>query len=354
MHNQKLVTIIVTVCAFIGCLAHSIAAQQDDRCRDVLRNGVFATMKYEEKNYFQQVVWSRFLSSSYESSKTDKSLGFTVPLGEIVMGGNYTEGQFKAKQRQIQNENFQRIEANNEIDTFHTFGDPTIVREWGKCMSERGGLSLTFVKNSPTEVTAVLQWHAVGGVTETQLNQNINLPNGAVFTNGSRPLCFETGVPLRASVPCVITITLPNAVQTLQWGITTTNGAARAYLPPRIELRREKKFYIPTDPDYQLYREKKRETVSPTITLEMSEQELNDGWIFDSTSARVSLIDMRTLDNNSCNLTDFTADAHTFTYGLRIIGNTRRPGRNSAAVCKVKPSIMMFRDFWVAQASATN
>jgi hypothetical protein len=79
--------------------AASSTAYAQDQCSDVLRNGTFQTANYRDNSYFQQIIYSRFVRSTYESSKTDRAGGFNIPVGEIVLGANYSRGDYDQKKR---------------------------------------------------------------------------------------------------------------------------------------------------------------------------------------------------------------------------------------------------------------
>jgi len=90
---------------------YSTELYAQDRCNDVLQNGTFQTSRFLDSSYFQQIVWSKFLRSSFQSSKTDRSGGLSVPVGELFLGANYSEEQYNSKKSQMQSEYFNQITA---------------------------------------------------------------------------------------------------------------------------------------------------------------------------------------------------------------------------------------------------
>jgi hypothetical protein len=332
------------VCVFFGLSAGTASAQ--DQCRDILQNGTFQWSEYKENNYFQQIIYSRFLSSTYEQSKKDKALGFGVPVGEIVLGGDYSEAQFEQKKAQLRKENFQQITRTQEVYAAVSSGDERIVGAWRDCMNSRGGLSLRFEPVSPTEVFATLEWFPAGGVTQTNLEEDISLTNGATFAQGAT--CFKKDRPIVASRPCQATITLPSALTTLAMTVNAVNGSARAFLPPRIRLKRDTQPYPFTDAD-KMHTSIKRNYAEPKKRIELSAEQIAEGWRFDPSSAKLELERIQVLGTNYCKNEHKAADFFTFTYGFIIEGQTRGSSisKNTYAVCQVHPSIMMVRESWV-------
>ena len=108
-------------------------------------------------------------------------------------------------------------------------------------MKSKGGLSLRFEPVSPTEVFATLEWLPMAGITQTTLDDDINFPSGVTVSQGAG--CFKSERPLIASRPCEAVINLPSSGTTLAIAINTPQASTRAYLPARIELKKQVKNY---------------------------------------------------------------------------------------------------------------
>lgn len=337
-------------CLLLGGFAQTVIADDlddafdADMCRDVLSHGPFQHAHYRQNNYFLQIIYSRFLSATYEQSKNDKSLGFGVPVGEIVLGGNYDESQFNQKKESIRKTNLNVIESSQEIDVALSSGDPKIVDAWTTCIKEvnKGGISLKFKPISATEVIATVEWFAVAGLNQTRLDETIPLPKGAKFKQGAR--CFKRGTRLVNTAPCKAVIIMPDAFTTMLAVVSTPNGDFDAYLPARIKLQRF------TQPRHSVLRESAyRQFKQPNGKIELTQREIDDGWTFDQGSAKTSLtIEYYKYWTNYCRAERKDGDLYHFTYGFNIEGQTRGKGRNSSIGCRMDASINMIRDLWVS------
>lgn len=341
--------------AVLMTAAGTASAQSADRCSDVLRDGTFQTSSYRENSYFQQIIWSRFLSSSFQQSKTDRALGFGVPVGEIVLGGDYNEATFNQKKADIRREMSSTVTAANEIDVALASGDQAIVGAWSQCMSQRGGyVSLRMTPISATQAFAAISWSpglagSHTGVEATTLEEDFQLPEGMTFSAGAQ--CFRAGRVLRAN-PCRATINLPSAKSDLALSVNAEHGSAEAYLPPRMVLIRETRPFI-VQPAHRLnrtaFREEKRVAGEITLTTE----EIEAGWRLNpaSASVRVEIINEGHWVHD-CNQPKWEADLYSFRYDYRMFASQRNsPERNISIHCQVHPSINMSRDRWVALGS---
>jgi hypothetical protein len=350
MNNQKFLAGVLSIIAFVACSAENVKAQ-NDQCRDVLLNGTLQYSRIRDNRYFKQIIYSRFMSSSYEQAKTDTAGGFGVPIGEVVLGGDFTREQFNEKKRDLEKENFQSITSNREIDVALTSGDPIIIAAWTDCMRSKGGLSLLFEPTSPTEVFATLEWYSMAAVTETTLDEDVNLPEGSIFSQGAA--CFKKGRTLKASGKCQAVITLPNALATLAIAVNTPHSSTRAYLPRRIELRKEVKNYPITSANV-LYAEAFRTNKKPKDAIKLSDEQIAGGWFLDVSSANLNLETIRALDGNYRKKRQIVLDSYTFEYELEAEGNRNGRGRNSTVVCRLTPSIRLIRERWVPMGSGTS
>ncbi|MEG8028949.1 hypothetical protein [Sphingomonas aerolata] len=122
----------------VTCVSWGGIAMAQSQCSDVLKNGVFQTSTYRERNYFNQIIWSRFMNSTFETASNDNSLGFGVPVGEIILGGKFTRDEYEAKKASISSEYFNQINSSNELDIALTSGDPVVLDKWAECMRDQG------------------------------------------------------------------------------------------------------------------------------------------------------------------------------------------------------------------------
>jgi hypothetical protein len=341
-------------------MASSAVAQ--DKCSDVLANGTFQDVKYRENEYFQQINYARFIRSTFESSKTDKSFGADVAVGKLVMGGDYDESAYNAKKAYLQTTTLTQITANREIDLALMSGDETIVNAWTACMKSRGGPSVLFSKQSAREMFVRLEFFSAPN-TKTKLTSDLKLPIGATVNSGKE--CFKKGRVLKAGVPCTAAITLPYATTTVIWSVNTPSGSSQAYLPARLVLQHERRPYrfapdcdnlgkSPSLPEVARcddrlwsYWHQRSGTRAKTITL--TEQQMREGWLFDPASARsaVKYIERYSPSGMSwCYNDSREATMTRFTYRYEAIARTSGHDRVSQLWCMVDPAIDVVRDIW--------
>lgn len=336
-------------------------------CADVLKSGIFQTGQYRENSYFQQIIVSRFLRSSYQSAKNDKAAGFGVPLGEAVMGrADFSESDYNQKKSQLQSSFSNTITAARELDVAVASGDPTIVNAWRDCMKGAGGPALRFDIQSPTEAFLKMEFFSAPG-TETSLTTDINLPSGFEALSGGE--CLKAGRKLKAGTSCEVALKAPSATATAIIAANTEHGSPRAYLPARMQWVREVKPFrfaadcnLGMDPTPEertrcadrLWVRAHQQTITPAYTVSLTDKQIDEGWSFDpaSATAPVSYIHRYSPSGMSwCNKdnTNNTASATTFTYTYEALARTSGHDKASVLVCTVNPSINMVRERYVPQ-----
>jgi hypothetical protein len=331
-----------------GTDATEIVAAGSDQCRDILKEGVFQHRNYRENAFFQQIIYSRFLSSTYQQSKSDKGFGFGVPIGEMLIGGDYSEQAFDEKKADIQRTYSNSTTTLREVDVALTTGDEQVVSAWSNCMRDKGGLSLRFEAVTPTQIFATLEWFAAHGIPETVLNEGLALPPGAKIDGGHE--CLRKGKRLVASNPCQATITLPNA--TIPWAATinSRNGSARAYLPPRIMLHREVRAFVFTKED-SLETYAKKQTLHPQREVALAKKDIDDGWRFNPSSWRITLDNSKSCGPNGSSDLRSEATLYSVSYRFTTSAATSGPYSNCVGAGRVHPSIMLVRERWVPMST---
>lgn len=326
---------------------NAFAQAPNDRCADVLRDGTFQWSQVKDNSYFQQIVWSRFLRSTFESSKTDRGGGFGIPVGEIVLGGNYSEAQYNAKKQQIQSEYFNQVTSSREIDVALSSGDPEIVGAWSRCMSERsGGLSIRFDPVSATDVFLILEYRIQGSQSYDTLDQAIALPAGVQVVDGAQ--CLQRRRRINAGNPCTATLRFASALTTAAVVVNGRSSGDRAWLPARITLAREVKPYA-FQPAQRLEEYANKRTATPRATVTLTPQEISQGWAFDTATAQLNLYVVSVNNSrNRCFDEVNSATPYSYTYGYTIYAGNRRR-RDGHIHCAANPVIMMKRDVWVAE-----
>lgn len=364
---RTLVTTVVrvTLPSVLLLWAWSASAQG---CSDVLKSGTFQTSQYRQNDYFQQIIISRFLSSSYQSSKSDTTGGFGIPLGEAVMGtANYSQSDYDQKKSQLQSSYSNSVSSSRELDVAVASGDPTIVNAWRDCMKGAGGPSLRFDIQSPTEAFLKLEFFSAPG-TETSLTTDINFPSGFEIVSGAE--CLKSGRKIKAGAACEVALKAPSASATAIVSANTEHGSPRAYLPARMRWVREVKPYRfasncnlgtePTADDKQrcadrLWVKAHQQTITPTYTVSLTDQEISEGWSFDTSSAKAPMSYIHRYSpsgmswchkDNASNLVSSTS----FTYMYEALARTSGNDKGSVLVCMVQPSINLVRERYVPQS----
>ena len=333
-----------------ACVAASPAMAQQG-CSDILRDGTFQSSNYRENSFFKQIIYSRFLSSSFQQSKRDQSLGFGVPVGEIVLGGNYTEAQFNQKKQDVRRELSNQVVASNEVHTALASGDPTIVNAWTQCMAQAGGqLALRFEAVSPTEAFGEIAWYPgrageFTGVETTVLDEDIYLIEGVTIVQGSA--CIKAGRVISRNA-CRFTVKLPDARTTIAVAVNAQHGSAKAYLPPRLKFVRDVAPYQFNASD-RLEEKFQRGQGTPSRTIQLSAVQIAQGWRLDPKTAAAP-IEIVHLGRwvHSCTARPIEVHFYSLTYSYHGIGVDRNPpDRNTSITCRVNPRIQMVRERWI-------
>lgn len=324
----------------------SSEAAAQDRCTDVLMNGTMQNSRFQQSDYFKQIIWSRFLKSTYQSSKTDRSGGLTVPIGEIVLGADYSEEQYNAKKLQIQSEYFNDITSTREIDIALASGDPTIIGAWSHCMTRSGGgMSVRFEPLSDTTAFMITEYRSQGRNHKNRLVGNVEFPAGVRVSDPAR--CLRRGATIEAGLECRVTLTMSSATQRFAVTVAGGESVAQAWLPARLKLVPEVKPYLFLEKDH-LYVRGHKQVLQPGTSVSLSEDEIKAGWLFDPASAQTNLQTIY-LNKADCDSVFNRPTAFNFTFGYRLYApNRRRDGKDGLAICTMSPFILMRRDTWVA------
>lgn len=335
--------------AFISA-AWSGSAMAQSQCSDVLKDGVFQTSNYRERNYFNQIIWSRFMKSTFETASSDTSLGFGVPVGEIVLGGKFTRAEYDAKKASISNEYFNKISSSNELDIALTSGDPIILEKWSDCMQKQGGgLTIRFDPISSRQAFVNLQYYPQGTRNRVRLSRNVVLPQGVSLVDGGK--CFRRGTRIVAGNVCRARIEIDQAQRPVPLVVNANEASAQAFLPARVVLATQRRpleqARLPN-----LNTHAWRAVYEPSHTARLTAEEVGLGWRFEPKTAQALLT--RTQQShwaNNCWMKHAIATFETFSYAFVIEGKSKKGdrARNGSVTCHVDASIMMTRDVWVPQ-----
>lgn len=340
--------LLITIALSFAAAARSSA----DQCSDILANGTFGSSKIKDNSYLQQIIWSRFLNSTFQSSKTDKAGGANIPIGEVVLGANYSEEQYNAKKQQIEQSYFNQITASRELDVAVTSGDPEIIKAWSQCMDSRGGLSVRFkpVSGSDTDVFLVIEYHRQGTKYFDTLAKDVQLPKGVVVNSGDD--CLKAGKQIDLGNPCPVSLTFPDAKTTAAIVVRGEASSAEAWLPARIKRVREVRPFA-FDDKHRLAHYFKKEAKQVSETVQLTAAEIADGWMFDASTAQTNLQITHQKRDATCSNEFKKVDPHTYTFGYSGSAPKHGHGKDGDANCNLNPKIMMVRDVWVPAGTGT-
>lgn len=342
MYRQVLPPLLL----FAG-IVFALPGLAQDKCSDVLVDGPFAYQNYKDDSYFNQIVWSRFLRTTYESSKTDRDAGFGVPIGEIVLGGNYTQAQYDAKKKEIQKEYFKEINASREVSVALMSGDEEVLDAWTNCMRTRGGgISVRFEPLTPIDVFMHVEYYNVGIVNEVKLLKDVVLSSDVTVTAGAD--CLRKKKKYVNGKPCVAQLRLKSPLNYLPVVVDADNSVATAWLPRRLELLRVTEPYTFSPAD-RLYDRAHKTRRQHRRDINLSSQQMAQGWRFDPSTARTGLQVIYAYSSSiACHKEWSTATAASFSYGYEIWAKDRIR-KDGVIVCAMNPYIQMRRDIWVPQ-----
>lgn len=230
MRNLLLGAVAVGLTLLVG----SPAAAQDT-CSDVLKPGTDMSVRFHQTDQFQQALYQRFRSMTFQQSLRETGLGLSVPIGEAVMGsGDYSEASFNLRKEQIDNLYATQTHRFRSIDYELDAHDPEVLAAWRECMGHQARLIIWFNRPTATQATMTLDWlNANTSQTEVRLTQDVNLRDGVRAAPSN---CLNAGHIYSVGRPCTVDLELRAADTSALISANTTNGSAQAYLPPRQRL----------------------------------------------------------------------------------------------------------------------
>jgi hypothetical protein len=229
------------VIAFLGTV--STPALGQDRCSDILKNGAFDSVDISSRSEYQEIIVSRFLASTYEASKRSDSGINGKSIGEMVIGGAYSNREFEQKKAMLKQSYDRTLTQTEEWNLASRTGNDKIVEGWGKCVDSRSGLFAHFETNpgDGSNVTLVLSVKGAMGKNEVFLASDTAIPSGVQILSRSKyDQCLKKGAKIEASAPCLIDLQAP-ASQSIKIIISSPEGDAEAYLGKRLRWKPSRK-----------------------------------------------------------------------------------------------------------------
>lgn len=228
-----------------GAVLTTVAAPAlaQDRCGDILKNGVFDTLDTSSRSEYQEIIISRFLASTYEGSKRSDSGINGKSIGEMVMGGAYSRSEFDQKKSMIKQSYDRTLTQIEEWNLATRTANGAIISAWEKCVDGRSGLFARF-ETQPGDgrnVTLVLTVSGAMGINDVILASDTTIPSEAqVLSQNQYNKCLKAGAKITHSAPCRIALQMP-ASKPLKMIISAVAGDAEAYLGKRLRWKQSRK-----------------------------------------------------------------------------------------------------------------
>lgn len=361
------------VAAAILVVMTGSTASAQDQCSDILRDGTLQKINWREKSYFNELVYARFASLSYEEAKTDRTLTGSVPIADFVLGGSHSDQSFRQKRQDIENTYFRNATSGRELSVVLSKGDPEIVRAWSQCMgSKGGGLAMQPRVIGPRQVRIDVLYFLKGNEHTVKLTDDVLITNADALANeefvsvlqGSS--CLKKGAEFRAGdPPCIVTLRVASAMHPLSVTARSSNSAAEIYVPPRVAMKEETASFEqlqscatpervghPGWPErarawratckHGLLGDILRGTENPTNTVVMPDDMRNAGWRFIASSAHLQISEIYGQNHrgNQCSANEPKVTDTSFQYSMKVFSGSNA---NASMVCVGLPSIMMRR-----------
>ena len=350
-------------CAGASALAFGLTSQAAlANCDAILQDGVDQAVQFRSSESFDLAVYKEFLSSTYSSSKSSKSLGLGIPIGEQVMGtADYDEGDYNRKKALISDIMSSRLRQTRTIDFALSSGDEVIADRWLACKLKSGGfLSISMRRPSATEAVVTLEWHSGNStINQTVLLDDIYAGEGNTITQSER--CTKAGYVLANGRPCTVRIRLPDAEADLLMVANTENGAQEAYLPPKMKIVRDVQAYRflkceggPTLSSngqaqlrwgrgcpFRLVGAAKRAAFNHSRTVNLDQALIDEGWSFDGASFNMQLGKVYGKGGKNCTNPVVDRLEHQITYGYTA--DSRSGDRNASVICFATPMVNIER-----------
>ncbi|MEP9359768.1 hypothetical protein [Sphingomonas sp. KR3-1] len=242
MGDFMLRMIRVSLAALLATLFIQPAYAQD-QCKDILESGVFNSVDTSSRSEYQEIIISRFLSSTYEGSKRSGSGIGVKSLGELVMGSGYTENEYNQKKAMLRQSYARTLTRTEEWSLATRTADKDIVAAWQGCMGGKSGLFARF-ETQPGDgqnVTLVLTVNGAMGLNQVELSADTTIPATAqILSQSQYAKCLSKGAVITATAPCRVALQLPAATP-LKLIVSTPQGDAEAYIGKRLRWNFEKK-----------------------------------------------------------------------------------------------------------------
>lgn len=345
--EEPLHKLIVNASVFVFSL-FAITVHAQDACRDVLAGGTFSNSITQSNSYVQQIVWSQFMQSSYESSKRDKGFGARIPVGEMVLGANYTEAEYDQRKQQMAKLDLHSFTEAEQASAAVIAGDKEVLRAWSSCMAERRGIVMTLRELNPHTFNIKMEYFPRSTSSTVKLLYDVALTPTSSKPKVTDPFgCLKAGREISMGVPCEATIELKDSMADLQVMVQAADSSASGYVPPRQRLVSKAQEYVIPDKDKPQQVSAVHQVFPVPHTITLSRDLIDEGWTFDPSTAKADLITLYHNHDGACISKVINASSYQFTSSYIASGPSHGGGgRDAAVTCIITPSIMLVRSVW--------
>ncbi|MEJ6789274.1 hypothetical protein BrevBR_06955 [Brevundimonas sp. BR2-1] len=224
----------------VFCVAGPSSASE---CSDVLRDGTLRTTTYNRSEYYKLFVFREFSRMTWEQAQDQSSASGAGNYAQLIFGrGDYSRSEFESRQSAVRHTLEGQVSTGSETDFATISGDPGILSAWSACTaSQVGHFAVTARRDSATSATISIVWrNGATNVTEAKLTEVVLVTGGEIL---GRPRCTRRGFKFETNVSCPIQIRLADARSDATITISSDQGGADAYIPPRLRIAETHKNY---------------------------------------------------------------------------------------------------------------
>jgi len=236
-------------------------ALAQDRCEDVLINKVMDTEEYRRDNVFLLTLATQSTDYLKGSESNKGGLGFDID----GIGGNVSSENARQFERQISNSLNLSTFQKDSVYYLVMSGQKNIIDAWKDCMSQRGGLVLTFEVQSERRgvlhIDYLVPKDTFADWPDLTLQENVPIPADFKINSGMDCLKRSPGRPAHVFKPsshCDVDFELPADWPKDRAAWTTWSVVLRAkskdkelsyntYLAPRTKLVARQKVWPAPD-----------------------------------------------------------------------------------------------------------
>jgi hypothetical protein len=225
--------VLSLLCASL--LVLPVAAAAEERCADVMEEKDFTPAQIIENPYLATIAFAHLKKATYAKRNALTVLGGDFPAGDAILGAGVTPADYASFQKTL--DAIDLSTAGNPDDAAISSGDKSVMAEWLDCMERRGGFIMYFEPQDTKTAILHLRW---GWIDSSRLTDTLAMPPGITVIQGDSCLRRYKRI---TSDGCVATIKSADRGTPFLAALNTEDGPGKAYWPPRLNLKLERKPY---------------------------------------------------------------------------------------------------------------